>query len=105
MPRRWPLQRRVRHDSWQDHVMQPTDPAEGRDDPAVRDDILRLTRALKDTPPASLEQVDPAVITTLALAVEAEDARSVQAIAQAVEDALRLVPRPFRGIVRKLVQP
>ena len=64
-----------------------------------------LAALLHATPPASLADVDPAVVVRLTDAIAQESARQEAEIERAVDDALRLVPRPFRGIVRKLVVP
>ena len=64
-----------------------------------------LAALLDADPPASLTDLDPAVVTRLTDAVARESARQEAAIDQSVDDALRLVPRPFRGIIRKLIIP
>lgn len=67
--------------------------------------VAALGRVLGNPPPASLHNLDPDLVTRLAAAVTAESRRQEQALGQAVDHALRLVPRPLRGIVRKMIQP
>ena len=64
-----------------------------------------LAAVLGTDPPAGLADVDPAVVRRRAAAISTESTRQEQAIEQSVDDALRLVPRPFRGIVRRLIVP
>jgi hypothetical protein len=80
-------------DPWNDLVMSTTS------DEAVAD----LERAIGDTPPGSLHDLEPATITRLTDAVLAERLRQERALRQAVDHALRLVPRPLRGIVKRLI--
>jgi hypothetical protein len=67
------------------------------------DAVGTLARVLGDDPPAAMSTLDPAAVTQLADAIVAERQRQHIALGQAVEDALRLVPRPVRGIVRRLI--
>ena len=67
--------------------------------------LASLTTALGAAPPDSTAELDPTVLTRLADAVHAEHARQDQAIGAAVDDALRLVPRPLRGIVKRIIIP
>ncbi|WP_370325729.1 hypothetical protein [Euzebya sp.] len=69
------------------------------------DATAQLAGVLSAAPPPSLAEVEPAVVARLAEAVRTEGHRQVQAIERAVDDALRLVPRPLRGIVKRLVRP
>lgn len=73
--------------------------------PHPTDAMTALADLLGEDPPASLAEVEPAVVTRLAAAVAAETRRQEAEIERAVDDALRLVPRPFRGIVRRLILP
>lgn len=66
--------------------------------------VAALGRVLGATPPASLSDLDPALVSRLADAVAAESHRQATALTDAVDHALRLVPRPLRGIVRKVIQ-
>ncbi|MGI9017478.1 MAG: hypothetical protein ACR2HR_10320 [Euzebya sp.] len=68
-------------------------------------EVSRLATVLNADPPPSLQTLDPAVVTRLTDAVLAESHRQSVAVMESVDHALRLVPRPFRGIVRRLIQP
>lgn len=73
--------------------------------PTSTDAVSTLAALLKADPPASMALLEPVVVTRLTDAVAAESIRQEAAIEQAVDDALRLVPRPFRGIVKRLIRP
>lgn len=68
-------------------------------------EISRLATVLNTDPPPSLCTLEPALVTRLTDAVLAESRRQEQAVLDSVDKALRLVPRPFRGIVRRLIRP
>lgn len=72
---------------------------------ASSDAVDQLAGTLPGQPPSSLASVEPAVVRHLAEAVTAESRRQQDALGRAVEDALRLVPRPLRGLVRKVIRP
>lgn len=67
--------------------------------------LASLAKALGVPPPDSTAELDPAVLSRLADAVNTEHARQDQAIGKAVDDALRLIPRPLRGIVKRIIVP
>ncbi len=69
------------------------------------DAMAELSSLLQADPPSSLAALDPSVITGLTSAIRAESRRQTQEIERSVNDALRLVPRPFRGIVKKMIAP
>ncbi len=71
----------------------------------THDAVAALSALLQAQPPSSLATLDPDVVTGLIAAVEAERQRLKQEIERSVNDALGLVPRPFRGIVRKMIVP
>ena len=65
--------------------------------------ITRLGEILRAEPPASVSELEPAVVAKLSDAIMAEHRRQEAAIEQAIDDALRIVPRPLRGIVRRIL--
>jgi hypothetical protein len=69
------------------------------------DALRELADALGTDPPASLADLDPELVSRLAAAVTAEGRRQEAEVARSVDDALHLVPRPFRGIVKRLILP
>jgi hypothetical protein len=73
--------------------------------PSVPDALTALADALDADPPAALADVDPAVVRRLADAVTAEQQRQAEAADRAVDEALRVVPRPLRGVVRRIIVP
>jgi hypothetical protein len=73
--------------------------------PTPDDAVAALAAVLRADPPAALAEVDPATVARLAEAVSAESRRQEAEIARSIDDALRLVPRPVRGIVRRIIVP
>ncbi|CAN5495081.1 hypothetical protein BH23ACT9_BH23ACT9_04470 [soil metagenome] len=69
------------------------------------DALSELARVLGAEPPASLDTLDPGVLSHLTEAVLAESRRQEQALGAAVDNALRLIPRPLRGVVKRLITP
>ncbi len=73
--------------------------------PTSEEAVAALATLLTVDPPASLSQIEPVVVTRLTEAVAAESRRQEQEISRAVDDALRIIPRPLRGLVKKLIVP
>lgn len=73
-------------------------------DPAT-EPLGRLSAALGTAPPPSVTELDPAVVDDLARMVQAARDEQAAAMARAVDDALRLVPRPLRGVVKRVILP
>src|SRR5690606_9195921 len=61
---------------------------------APDDALAALGRVLGTDPPSSLADVAPDAVKQLTEAVQAESRRQQQALGRAVDNALRLVPRP-----------
>ena len=73
-------------------------------DPASTD-LGGLTEALGSPPPDSLATLDQGVVDDLAAMVTDARLHQQQEMARAIDDALRIIPRPLRGIVRKVIVP
>lgn len=71
--------------------------------PTSEQPVADLTTALGAPPPASVASLDPDVLAVLTSAIDAERLRQEQALGDAVDHALRLVPRPLRGLVRRMI--
>lgn len=71
--------------------------------PTSETPLSDLATTLGARPPASLADLDPAVLTVLTSAIEAQRRRQQQALGQAVDHALHLIPRPLRGLVRRML--
>ncbi len=71
----------------------------------MTDAIQRLAATLRVQPDVLdvLEDVDPATVDTVRSAYEAARDRQEHALGEAFEGTIRLVPRPVRGRVRKLL--
>ncbi len=71
----------------------------------MTDAIQRLAATLRVQPDVLdvLEDVDPATVDTVRSAYEAARDRQEHALSEAFEGTIRLVPRPVRGRVRKLL--
>lgn len=68
-------------------------------------DLSALRDALGHPPPGSLATLDQAVVDDLAgLVVDARRGQESDLV-QAIDDALRLVPRPLRGVVKRVILP
>ncbi|WP_108667675.1 hypothetical protein [Euzebya rosea] len=68
-------------------------------------DLSALRDALGQPPPGSLATLDQAVVDDLAgLVVDARRGQESDLV-QAIDDALRLVPRPLRGVVKRVILP
>ena len=69
----------------------------------TRDPLADLADALGRRPPEALATLPKAALADLTLAVH--DARATQAehLALALDAALKVAPRPVRGLVRKLL--
>jgi hypothetical protein len=62
-----------------------------------------LARVLRTRPPAGLRALSPEDRAHLAAAIESAHESQIAAVAQASERALRHVPRPLRGTLRRLL--
>lgn len=60
-----------------------------------------LADTLGDEPPAAVSALPAAVLTRLATQIEDARRRQAAAMDSAVKSALKGVPLPFRGVVRK----
>lgn len=71
----------------------------------MTDAIQRLAATLRVQPDVLdvLEGVDPATVDALRAAYEAARDRQEHALGEAFEGTIRMVPRPVRGRVRKLL--
>lgn len=65
--------------------------------------IAALTEALGGPPPPSLEASDPCTLSHLAEAITAAQRQQEASLTAAIDHALRLIPRPLRGAVRKVI--
>jgi hypothetical protein len=62
-----------------------------------------LERLLGGSPPASVRALDPEALSGLADAVRAARRRQADDLTHALGEALHLIPRPLRGVARKLL--
>lgn len=66
-------------------------------------DLTALAAFLHDDPPASMAALDQQVVDDLlAHALAAKEAQAEE-ISRAIDDSLRLVPRPLRGMVKRVL--
>ena len=70
-----------------------------------RADLSTLHDALGQPPPGSLATLDQVVVDDLADLVVGARKGQEAALLQAIDDALRLVPRPLRGVVKRVILP
>lgn len=68
-------------------------------------DLAALTDALGSPPPPSLATLDQPAVDDLAEVVQAARRHQQQEMSRAIDDALRIVPRPLRRVVRKVIIP
>ena len=67
--------------------------------PADQDE---LTRVLGKKPPAALKALSAADRSRLAQTIEHAQQMQIEAIAEATDNALRHIPRPMRGAIRRI---
>lgn len=68
-------------------------------------DLDGLAEVLGAEPPAGLAVLDQTAIDDLAGLIGHARQEQEAALLKAVDDALRIVPRPLRGIVKKVILP
>jgi len=61
-----------------------------------------LARVLRQKPPAALKVLSAADRSRLAQTIEQAQQQQIEAISEATDKALRHIPRPMRGAIRRI---
>lgn len=70
------------------------------DEPA---DLAALTAFLGEEPPSSAGALEQEAVDDLVQLCRQAQADQVRQISRAIDEALRLVPRPLRGMVKRVI--
>ncbi len=70
----------------------------------MTDPIAQLTAALGTEPPASVVDLPPGTVTFLVEAIAAAKRAQRESMAEVLEQSLKAVPYPLRGVVKSVLR-